>query len=125
MPFEHVQPTCLAELDSLSAAPAKLVLSSDPAATTAPTNRNAVATSNLFATTPASSTNTTVWNAVHPELLVHGHMHVPGGGATKDGRRVASMGRDTQQGSLGILDMRTLRMQTPSLRDIRTAAGQS
>lgn len=52
-------------------------------------------------------------------------MHVPGGGATKDGRRVASMGRDTQQGSLGILDMRTLRMQTPSLRDIRTAAAQS
>ncbi|CAN7229707.1 hypothetical protein LJR186_000863 [Microbacterium foliorum] len=64
-----------------------------------------------------------VWDLNHPELLIHGHMHVPGGGQTDDGRRVASMGRDTQQGSLGLLDMRTLRMETPSLRQIREAAG--
>ncbi len=63
-----------------------------------------------------------VWSVHHPELLIHGHMHVPGGGATDDGRRVASMGRDTQQGSLGLLDMRTLTMETPSLRQIREAA---
>lgn len=63
-----------------------------------------------------------VWAMNHPELSIHGHMHVAGGGQTDDGRRVASMGRDEQQGSLGFLDMRTLRMETPSLRHIREAA---
>lgn len=63
-----------------------------------------------------------VWDAVHPELLVHGHMHAPGGGMTEDGRRVASLGKDTQEGSLGLLDMNTLKMVTPSLRQIRDAA---
>lgn len=62
------------------------------------------------------------WAMNHPELLIHGHMHAPGGGQTDDGRRVASMGQDNQQGNLGILDMRTLRMETPSLRQIREAA---
>lgn len=65
-----------------------------------------------------------VWDATRPELLLHMHMHVPGGGMTDDGRRVASLGRDTQQGNLGFLDMRTMTMDTPSLRQIRTAAGQ-
>lgn len=65
---------------------------------------------------------TEVWDAVRSELLVHGHMHVPGGGAMEDGRRVASMGRDVQQGNLGFLDMKTLRMETPSLQQIRAAA---
>lgn len=64
-----------------------------------------------------------VWDAVQPELLLHGHMHVPGGGMTDDGRRVGSMGRDTQQGSVGILDMETLTMETPTLRQIREPAG--
>lgn len=63
-----------------------------------------------------------VWDAVRPALLMHGHMHVAGGGATDDGRRVASFGRDTQEGSLGFLDMRTLRLQTPSVRQMREAA---
>lgn len=62
------------------------------------------------------------WNAVRPQLLLHGHMHIPGGGITADGRRVASLGRDTQQGNLGFLDLRSLKMQTPSLRQIREAA---
>ncbi len=65
---------------------------------------------------------TAVWDAVRPELLLHGHMHVPGGGAMEDGRRVASMGRDVQQGNLGFLNMRTLRMKAPSLQQIREAA---
>lgn len=65
-----------------------------------------------------------VWDAVRPVLLMHGHMHVAGGGMTDDGRRVASLGRDTQQGNLAFLDMFTLTMQTPSLRDIRDAAGR-
>lgn len=63
-----------------------------------------------------------VWDAVRPELLLHGHMHQPGGGATADGRRVASLGQNNQQGNLGILDLRTLRMETPTLRQIREAA---
>lgn len=65
-----------------------------------------------------------VWDAARPELLVHGHMHAPGGGTYGDGRRVASLGRDGQQGNLAILDMKTLRMQTPSLVEIREAAGR-
>lgn len=65
-----------------------------------------------------------VWNIVYPELLIHGHMHAPGGGATEDGLRVASLGQDGQQGNLGFLDMETLRIETPTLRQIREAAGR-
>ena len=60
-----------------------------------------------------------VWDAVRPELLAHGHMHVPAGGKTGDGRRVASLGRDGQEGNLAILDIATLKMATPSLAIIR------
>lgn len=60
-----------------------------------------------------------VWNAVRPELLAHGHMHVPAGGKADDGRRVASLGRDGQEGNLALLDMATLKMATPSLAIIR------
>ena len=63
-----------------------------------------------------------VWDAVRPELLMHGHMHVAGGGATDDGRRVASFGRDTMQGSLAFLDMRTLRLEVPTVQQMRQAA---
>ncbi len=65
-----------------------------------------------------------VWNVVYPELLIHGHMHAPGGGQTEYGLRVASLGQDGQQGNLGFLDMQTLRIETPSLRQIREAAGR-
>lgn len=60
-----------------------------------------------------------VWEAVRPELLAHGHMHVAAGGKTDDGRRVASLGRDGHEGNLAILDMATLKMATPSLAIIR------
>ncbi|MFF3027586.1 metallophosphoesterase [Microbacterium sp. NPDC057944] len=50
-----------------------------------------------------------VWNAVRPELLAHGHMHVAVGGKAEDGRRVASLGREGHEGNLGILDMNTLK----------------
>lgn len=56
-----------------------------------------------------------VWDAVHPELLAHGHLHVGAGGQTSDGRRVASLGREGHEGNLGILEMTNLRMATPSL----------
>lgn len=65
-----------------------------------------------------------VWDAVRPELLAHGHMHAPGGGKTEDGRRVASLGRDGQEGNLALLDMHSLRMGTPTLAVIRRIAGQ-
>jgi hypothetical protein len=65
-----------------------------------------------------------VWNIVNPELLVHGHMHAPGGGTTEHGLRVASLGQDGRQGNLGFLDMQTLRIETPTLRQIREAAGR-
>ncbi len=63
-----------------------------------------------------------VWDAARPELLMHGHMHVAGGGATDDGRRVASFGRDTMQGSLAFLDLRTLRLEVPTVQQMRKAA---
>lgn len=66
-----------------------------------------------------------VWNAVRPELLAHGHMHVAAGGKTDDGRRVASLGRDAQEGNLAILDMKALKMTTPSLAVIRGMAEQA
>lgn len=65
-----------------------------------------------------------VWDTVRPELLMHGHMHVAGGGRTEDGRRVASFGRDAHEGNLGFLDMDTLRVATPSLAVIRGMADQ-
>lgn len=63
-----------------------------------------------------------VWDAVGPSLLMHGHMHAPGGGVTADGRRVVSLGSDGQQGSLAFLDLRTLQVESPSLRHIQEAA---
>lgn len=60
-----------------------------------------------------------VWDAVRPELLVHGHMHVGAGGQTADGRRVASLGRECREWNLGMLDMQNLRMATPSLAILR------
>ncbi|KJL30497.1 metallophosphoesterase [Microbacterium oxydans] len=60
-----------------------------------------------------------VWDAVRPELLTHGHMHVGAGGKTPDGRRVASLGREGHEWNLGILDMKNLRMATPSLAILR------
>lgn len=65
-----------------------------------------------------------VWDILYPELLIHGHMHMPGGGRTEDGRRVASLGKDWQPGNLGFLDMKALRIETPSLGEIREAAGR-
>lgn len=65
-----------------------------------------------------------VWDAVRPELLAHGHMHVGAGGKTADGRRVASLGREGQEWNLGILDMNNLRMATPSLAILRGDANE-
>lgn len=66
---------------------------------------------------------TSMWDAVRPDLLMHGHMHVPDGGTTCDGRRVVSMGCDGQQGNIALLDMGTLELEIPTLRQIRAAIG--
>lgn len=66
-----------------------------------------------------------VWDAVRPDLLLHGHMHIPGQGATGDGRRVVSMGCDGQQGNLAFLDTHTLELEAPSLRAIRAATARA
>lgn len=63
-----------------------------------------------------------MWNTIRPSLLMHGHLHTPGGGMTADGRRVVSLGCDEQQGHLAFLDMQTLEIDAPSLRQIREAA---
>lgn len=60
-----------------------------------------------------------VWNAVRPALLAHGHLHAAGAGQTEDGRRVISFGCNEQEGSLGILDLKDLSVEFPSLRTIR------
>ena len=63
-----------------------------------------------------------MWDAVRPELLLHGHMHTPGGGIAEDGRRVVSLGRDVQEDNLAFLDLSTLTLETPSLHEMRNAA---
>lgn len=65
-----------------------------------------------------------VWSAAGPFLLMHGHLHVAGGGVTAGGRRVTSLGRDAQEGNLAFLDMHTLELDAPSLRQIREAANR-
>ncbi|WP_251449384.1 metallophosphoesterase [Microbacterium sp. Marseille-Q6648] len=64
---------------------------------------------------------TDVFDAVRPELLLHGHMHAPGGGITADGRRVISLGCDGQYGHASIVDLHRLHIHTLTLHDIRTA----
>lgn len=63
-----------------------------------------------------------VWDTVRPQLLLHGHLHTPGGGMMADGRRVVSLGRDAQQDNLAFVDMQTLTLETPSLGELRRAA---
>ncbi|WP_314651212.1 metallophosphoesterase [uncultured Microbacterium sp.] len=83
------------------------------------TNPHSFPAAALEASAASRARITEVWDAVRPELLAHGHMHVAAGGKTDDGRRVASLGRDGQEGNLAILDMTTLKMATPSLAIIR------
>lgn len=50
-----------------------------------------------------------VWDAVRPELLVHGHMHVAGHGMTSDGRRVVALDCDgSGNGNVCLLDLTTM-----------------
>jgi hypothetical protein len=51
---------------------------------------------------------TRVWDAPHPKVLAHGHIHVQGEVALEDGRRVYSLGCDEQRGNLALLDPASL-----------------
>ena len=51
---------------------------------------------------------TEVWEAVHPTVLAHGHIHVKGEIELADGRRVYSPGSDGRAGNLGVLNVETL-----------------
>lgn len=86
------------------------------------TNPNRFPTEALEESAKSRARVSEVWDAVRPELLMHGHMHTPGGGTAEDGRRVVSLGRDVQEDNLAILDMTTLTLETPSLDAIRNAA---
>lgn len=59
------------------------------------------------------------WESVRPNLLIHGHMHVAGTGKSGDDLRVVSLGRDTQEGNVALLDLATLSVELPSLRTLR------
>lgn len=86
------------------------------------TNPNRFPTESLAESAQSRARVSEVWDAVRPELLMHSHMHTPGGGITEDGRRVVSLGCDGQQDNLAFLDMTTLTLETPSPKEIRNAA---
>ena len=59
---------------------------------------------------------TRVWDAVHPEVLVHGHLHRADGISLPDGRRVFSLGCDQQDKNLALVqtgDLKWQWLQTP------------
>ena len=51
---------------------------------------------------------TEVWDAVHPTVLAHGHMHLRGEIEMGDGRRVYSLAQNGVRGNVGLLDPQTL-----------------
>lgn len=65
---------------------------------------------------------TQVWEAVHPKVLVHGHMHVADELTLPDGRRIYSLSRDNQVGNIGLLDLTTLEWTDVFAGEIRPQA---
>jgi hypothetical protein len=51
---------------------------------------------------------TQVWEAVHPAILAHGHIHMKGEIELADRRRVYSLGSNGRAGNLGVLNVETL-----------------
>ncbi|WBM79126.1 metallophosphoesterase [Cryobacterium breve] len=51
---------------------------------------------------------TKVWEAVHPSVLTHGHMHLADQIELDDGRRVYSLANDGEDRNLGVLDLMDL-----------------
>ena len=68
---------------------------------------------------------TTVWDAVRPSVLAHGHMHVVGQRTLADERRVYSMGCEWMRGNLAILELANLSWDWVLLSHLeRASAGQ-
>ncbi|WP_341936219.1 metallophosphatase family protein [Microbacterium sp. LWO14-1.2] len=116
--------------DAIAGGPADLMLTHESPANTPVrrvreilrTNPHRFPKAALEASAASRARVSQVWDAVRPELLAHGHLHVGAGGKTADGRRVASLGREGHEWNLGILDMNNLRMATPSLAILRGLA---
>ena len=116
--------------DAIAGGPADLMLTHESPANTPVrpvreilhTNPHGFPKAALEASAESRARVSEVWDAVRPELLAHGHLHVGAGGQTSDGRRVASLGREGHEWNLGILDMTNLRMATPSLAILRGLA---
>lgn len=116
--------------DAIAGGPADLMLTHESPANTPiravreilRTNPHRFPKAALEASAASRARVSEVWDAVRPELLVHGHLHVGAGGKAEDGRRVASLGREGHEWNLGILDMQNLRMATPSLAVLRGMA---
>jgi hypothetical protein len=51
---------------------------------------------------------TQVWEAAHPTVLAHGHIHIKGEIELADGRRVYSLGSNGRAGNLAVLNVETL-----------------
>jgi hypothetical protein len=101
--------------DAIAGGPADLLLTHEPPADT-PVRAVAAALRSsshwpkaaLAASAASRARVSAVWDAANPVLLVHGHMHIPAGGVTPDGRRVSSLGQNEQWGNMLLLDMATL-----------------
>lgn len=59
-----------------------------------------------------------VIDAVQPRLHAHGHLHVAGQGVTDAGRRVVSMGRDSDPANIARLNLATLDVRYLEEREI-------
>lgn len=60
-----------------------------------------------------------VWDALRPDLLLHGHIHTYDEGVASDGRRVVSLGRDTFEGNVVSLETTSLEVANVPLRRLR------
>ncbi len=54
---------------------------------------------------------TQVWEAVHPEVLAHGHLHIKGEITIPSGQRVYSLACNSESGNIGVLDTESLEWQ--------------
>ncbi|BDZ50516.1 hypothetical protein GCM10025867_48200 (plasmid) [Frondihabitans sucicola] len=62
----------------------------------------------LWASAISRSRTTDLWNAIHPGILFHGHIHSRAEATLEDGRRVYSMAPDERPGNIGVLELETL-----------------
>lgn len=56
-----------------------------------------------------------IWEAMQPEVLLHGHMHVRGQRAFDDGPRIIALNCNEQPEDWGVLDPQSLDVAVPQL----------